>query len=182
LVYIYISHQQKSLDSEKLSKYLDNIEDTTSFLSNTIEDFTNFLSTNKKIETFYIADIVIETKALVVSNQHKIKIEYEEEKAIEFKGYKSELIQSLLVLLNNAIHACEKNSIYTNEADINSDVDILVEATPKFASTYGFGAIARLKEIQSEISSFLGVPVDLADSSGMGKTAKKFILDRAIYV
>ena len=69
-----------------------------------------------------------------------------------------------------------------NEADIHSDVDILVEATPKFAATYGFGAIARLKEIQNEISSFLGIPVDLADSSGMGKTAKKFILDRAIYV
>ena len=69
-----------------------------------------------------------------------------------------------------------------NEADKNSDVDILIEATPKFASMYGFGAIARLKEIQDEISSFLGIPVDLADSSGMGKTAKKFILDRAIYV
>ena len=69
-----------------------------------------------------------------------------------------------------------------NEADKNSDVDILVEATPKFASRYGFTAISRLKEIQNEISSFLGVPVDLADSSGMGKTAKKFILDRAIYV
>ncbi len=69
-----------------------------------------------------------------------------------------------------------------DEANIHSDVDILVEATPKFASTYGFSAIARLKEIQNEMSSFLGLPVDLADSSGMGKTAKKFILDRAIYV
>ncbi len=69
-----------------------------------------------------------------------------------------------------------------NEADKNSDVDVLVEASPKFAATYGFGAIARLKEIQQEMASFLGVPVDLADSSGMGKTAKKFILDRAIYV
>ena len=69
-----------------------------------------------------------------------------------------------------------------NEADKNSDIDILVEATPKFASTYGFGAIARLKEIQNEMSSFLGISVDLADSTGMGKTAKKFILDRAIYV
>ena len=70
-----------------------------------------------------------------------------------------------------------------NEATIESDVDILIEATPKFAQTYGFGAVARLREIQSEISQALGgLPVDFADITGMGKTAKKFIVDRAIYV
>jgi len=69
-----------------------------------------------------------------------------------------------------------------DEADEQSDIDILVEATPRFASTYGFSAINRIKEIQEEMSKALGVKVDLADSTGMGKTAKKFILDRAIYV
>ena len=64
----------------------------------------------------------------------------------------------------------------------DSDVDILVEATPEFASRYGFGAISRIHEIQAELSSALGVPVDLADSTGMSKTGKKFIIDRAIYV
>ncbi len=69
-----------------------------------------------------------------------------------------------------------------DEADNNSDIDILVEATPTFASKYGFGAIARIGEIQAELSDALGVPVDLADSTGMGRTGKKFIIDRAIYV
>lgn len=70
-----------------------------------------------------------------------------------------------------------------NAADNQSDIDVLVEATPQFAHKYGFGAIARLQDIQKEMSKALdGLPVDLADSSGMGKTAKKFILDRAIYV
>jgi len=69
-----------------------------------------------------------------------------------------------------------------DEADANSDVDILVEATPKFANKYGFGAIRRIHEIQSEISQALGLKVDLADITGMGKTGKKFIIDRAIYV
>ncbi len=69
-----------------------------------------------------------------------------------------------------------------DEANENSDIDILVEATPQFASKYGFQAINRIKEIQTEMSQLFGVPVDLADSSGMGTTAKKFILDRAIYV
>jgi predicted nucleotidyltransferase len=69
-----------------------------------------------------------------------------------------------------------------DEADEKSDVDILVEATPKFASLYGFGAISRINEIKKELSDALGIPVDLADSTGMGKTAQKFIIDRAIYV
>jgi len=69
-----------------------------------------------------------------------------------------------------------------DEADAKSDVDILVEATPEFASRYGFGAIARINEIQTELSQALGLQVDLADSTGMSKTGKKFIIDRAIYV
>lgn len=69
-----------------------------------------------------------------------------------------------------------------DEANESSDVDVLIEATPEFANRYGFKAIARLNEIQKEMSKTLGVQVDLADSSGMGRTAKKFIIDRAIYV
>ena len=69
-----------------------------------------------------------------------------------------------------------------DEADDSSDIDILVEATPEFADKYGFGAIARIKEIQKEMSQSLGIQVDLADSTGMGRTDKKFIIDRAIYV
>ena len=69
-----------------------------------------------------------------------------------------------------------------DEATENSDIDILVESTPEFANKYGFQSIHRINEIKSEISTLFGVPVDLADSTGMGKTAKKFILDRAIYV
>ena len=69
-----------------------------------------------------------------------------------------------------------------DEEGMDSDVDVLVEATPKFAQLYGFNAIKRIKEIQHEMSLALGIPGDLADSTGMGKTGKMFILDRAIYV
>ena len=69
-----------------------------------------------------------------------------------------------------------------DEADERSDIDILVEATPEFAAKYGFQAISRIKQIQNELSEYFQVSVDIADSSGMGKTGKKFILDRAIYV
>ena len=98
--------------------------------------------------------------------------------------------QILAYLTNAKIHYQKEGFIIKalfgsysrDEADVNSDVDILVEATPEFADRYGFSAIARVNEIASEISHALGVKVDLADSTGMGKTAQKFIIDRAIYV
>ena len=69
-----------------------------------------------------------------------------------------------------------------DEATDSSDIDILIEAKPEFASRYGFKAVQRINEIKQELASLLGAPVDLADSTGLGKTGKKFILDRAIYV
>ena len=59
-----------------------------------------------------------------------------------------------------------------NEATASSDVDILIEATPVFANKYGFGAIARLKDIELELEKVFKTKVDLADITGMGKQLK----------
>ena len=69
-----------------------------------------------------------------------------------------------------------------DEATKNSDIDILIEATSQFATKYGFQAIHRINEIKKELSDVFKTDVDLADSSGMGHTARKFIIDRTIYV
>ncbi len=69
-----------------------------------------------------------------------------------------------------------------DEARRDSDIDVLVNATPDFAARYGFRAIARIREIEEEMGRDLGLKVDLADKSGMGKTGKKFIIDKTIYV
>ena len=100
-------------------------------------------------------------KSEIIEKLHSVKSKYSQE------GF---IIQGLF------------GSYSRDEADENSDIDILVEATPEFANRYGFKAIERIKEIQKELSEFFNISVDLADSSGMGKTAKKFIIDRAIYV
>jgi len=57
-----------------------------------------------------------------------------------------------------------------------------MEDTHEFASLYGFSAIARVHEIQAELSKAFGLPVDLVDSTGMSKIGKKFIIGRAIYL
>jgi len=68
-----------------------------------------------------------------------------------------------------------------NVSDPN-DIDILVHTTPEFSKRYRFGAINRYHEIRDEISQTLGYPIDLASSTGMGRTAQKYIIDRAVYI
>ncbi|MBE0495165.1 MAG: nucleotidyltransferase domain-containing protein [Campylobacterales bacterium] len=69
-----------------------------------------------------------------------------------------------------------------DEADEKSDIDILIEAKPSFVERYGMRSIERMGEIQKELSRALGKSVDFADKTGLGKTGKKFIIDRTIYV
>jgi len=106
-------------------------------------------------------DNIIETKANIINKLKKVKPIYAKE------GF---IIKGLF------------GSYSRDEHTKNSDIDILVESTPKFATKYGFQSVNRIKQIQEELSDIFNVKVDLADSTGMGKTAKKFILDRTIYV
>jgi len=51
-----------------------------------------------------------QTEQLVsLSNKSDIRIIYKNIEDIEIIGYKSELVQSLLILFNNAIYACHEN-------------------------------------------------------------------------
>lgn len=114
-----IDYRKEILDSAKLEEHLNKIEETTAHLSQTINDFTDFFSKNKNSETFYIDDVVVQTKQLsLISNHKNIELIYQKEEHVEIRGYKSELIQSLLILINNAIYACHKNLSLTKQGQI----------------------------------------------------------------
>ncbi len=69
-----------------------------------------------------------------------------------------------------------------DEQNDQSDIDILYELRPAFASKYGFRAVAKIREIQWNLEKALGKSVDLASRSGMGKVAQEYIIQRTIYV
>ena len=116
---IDIDQRKEILDSKKLDEHLIKIEETTAYLSKTINDFTDFFSQNKNSEHFYIKDIIIQAKKLIpVSNQKDIEIIYNQKEDMNIIGYKSELLQSLLIILNNAIYACKKNLHKTKQGKI----------------------------------------------------------------
>jgi len=73
-------------------------------------------------------------------------------------------------------------SYASDQASEESDVDILMHTDARFTEKYGMLSFKRLNEIREELSQYFHTKVDIASSSGMGKTAKKFIIDKAIYI
>jgi len=105
-----MDYRKQIMDKEKFNQYLDDIEVTTVFLSKTINDFTDFFSRSKEPNLFKVSSVVEQAKRLSLNSLDcNVEVIYENGNNLEINGYASELVQSLLVLLNNAIYVCQKN-------------------------------------------------------------------------
>jgi len=123
---IDIDDRKNILERERLDEHLNKIEETTNYLSKTINDFTDFFSKTKTKDTFLIADIINQVEQLSGMGNHKeIEIVYKTEKEIRIVGYRSELIQSILIILNNAIYASLKNLSHTSKGKITIETEVL---------------------------------------------------------
>ncbi len=118
-----IDYRKKNLDAKRFNNYLDDIEGTTAYLSKTINDFTDFFSKNKEAQVFNVLSVLIQAKHLSsFSLSDKLELHFSEEIDIKVKGYPSELLQSLLVLLNNAIYICQEKLEIIGKGEIYIDV------------------------------------------------------------
>jgi signal transduction histidine kinase len=120
---IDIDHRKEQLEREKLEKHLDDIEETTAYLSRTINDFTDFFSHDKVKKKFSINEVIEHVKRLVVlKKEDNIVIVYDKSENLTLEGYRSELVQSLLILLNNAVYACRKYLLENQRGHIRIEV------------------------------------------------------------
>jgi len=130
-----MDYRKQTMDRERFNNYLDEIEQTTTFLSKTINDFTDFFAKNKEPHRFKVSLVIKQAKRLSLKGSAcHLEVIYKNAEEVEINGYASELVQSLLVLLNNAIYVCQKNLSHTKEGKIfihvakeNKEVVISVE-------------------------------------------------------
>ncbi|NQY95504.1 MAG: nucleotidyltransferase domain-containing protein [Campylobacteraceae bacterium] len=74
-------------------------------------------------------------------------------------------------------------SYANNSANEDSDIDILVETTPKFLEKYrGFKAFSKLDEFREILSNEFNKNIDLVDKQGLLQHKNTYILDKTIYV
>lgn len=70
-----------------------------------------------------------------------------------------------------------------DEQNAKSDIDILIETTPKFLQKYkGFRAFARLDDIKHELEKIFSKEIDLVDKEGLKQHNNTHILESALYV
>ena len=100
---ILLEKEMGILQDQTLKDYLNKINKSAQYLSNTIDDFRNFFNPEKVKNYFYLAN-VFETALDLLSAQfssQNIKI-IKNIEDIEINSYENELIQALINILNNA--------------------------------------------------------------------------------
>jgi PAS domain S-box-containing protein len=110
-----------SLDDEELMKYMDEIENSTEYLSKTIDDFRDYFKPDKQKTAFKSTNIIEKSLKIVNSSlqSHEIEI-IKDIEDIELHQLDGELIQVLINILNNAKDALVEKNIKNKVIKIES--------------------------------------------------------------
>jgi len=123
------------LTLEYLEDKVEAIEETIEYMTQTIEDFSDYLNPTRQKNRFYLSDSVEKAMELTMPslNKSKVDIIFYDEDDCEFYGSKNELTQVLIILINNAKEALEKDSnnsdklIKINLEQINKDYILTIQ-------------------------------------------------------
>ena len=131
-LYLDVDYKKKLLTQEKLDGHLNDIEEVTSYLSTTIHDFTNFFNHDKALEHFSLSEILYQSQKLALMSVGKKSLfSHNMHEDLQMVGYKSELIQALLIVINNAIDACNQKGVVAKivirTSEKNAYVNIMIE-------------------------------------------------------
>ena len=124
---IIIKYKKDTLSVEMLNKLKENFQEQINYLSNTIDDFQNFFKPKKDKEIFVINEIILSTLNLIKPKfeKNRIKTNFNSITNINYFGYKNELAQVLLTILNNSLDAFEENNVLDKLIEI--DLETLKE-------------------------------------------------------
>jgi signal transduction histidine kinase len=100
---IKIKHEMDMFDQKEIPKSMDQIVETTEFLSNTINDLRDFFKKDKQKVTFSLDELISSNLKLLDASfkNNNILVDLRVND-IEIVGYKNEMIQAMLNILNNA--------------------------------------------------------------------------------
>jgi len=99
-----LQKEYSTIDDDTLISALDNINDTTKFLSQTIDDFQDYLKKDKEKTNFNLALNINKVLNILKANfeNHEINIILKIEKELSLYTYENELKQVILNILNNS--------------------------------------------------------------------------------
>jgi len=101
---LFLKYKKDSLNDEVVSDVKKQFQHNIVYMSKTIDDFQNFFKPQQQKENFFIIDLVNDTLLLIkpLFDKKKITFDIQIDENISYYGYKSELGQVVLNILNNA--------------------------------------------------------------------------------
>jgi signal transduction histidine kinase len=123
-VLLGIRHRTRGISDSDMLRFKVKSNYIIQNMSKTIDDFKNFFSPNKEKERFCIRDAINETAVFIKSSylEYNIELINRVNKNIEIVGYKNELEQVFLNILNNSKDAIIENRTVIKNPTVTIDV------------------------------------------------------------
>jgi signal transduction histidine kinase len=101
---LFLKYKKDTLNEDIVSDIKKQFQQNIVYMSKTIDDFQNFFKPQQQKEKFFIIDLVNDTLLLIkpLFDRKKITFDIQIDENISYYGYKSELGQVILNILNNA--------------------------------------------------------------------------------
>jgi signal transduction histidine kinase len=118
-------YYHNKIDGVSLKSQIKHIDSSVKFMNQTINDFRLFFNSSKVKDEFLLFQCVDEVVSLVspVLKQNSIKVYIDIEKYIKIDGYKNELKQVFLNLINNSYEQLVFGNIEDKEIRVSAVVD-----------------------------------------------------------
>jgi len=119
---IMIKYKNKKLNDTIMENFSSKSENLIKNMNNTIESFINFFKPDKKQVNFYIFEVLNESFNFIKESfySNNISLEINCNKDLQYKGYKNELEQVVLIILNNS-----KDAFLSQEKDGLISINVL---------------------------------------------------------
>jgi len=108
------------LDSEDIAKKLHRIENSISYMSETIEDFMNYYKPNKEKENFSLRKAVAKSLEVLRAplESHKVEVHVVGDHSLDIYGYLNEYIQVIVSILSNANDIMNQRQVIAPKIEI----------------------------------------------------------------
>jgi len=119
---LLLQQEVHSINEENLKSSLNKINNQAQYLSKTIHDFESLLNTNTDLEILKLSNVISKCLSIqkITLNTDNIEVISNIDDSIVLNTIETELMQSLLNIINNAIDALKKQSIEEKYIFINT--------------------------------------------------------------
>lgn len=178
LISVDNEYKQGKLTQIQLSKKLDQIEELTAYMSNTIFSFSHYFDSKKENSSVSVQKVIERAVSLLqpLINREKIEINITYDTEHSFIGDEKEFIQVILVIISNAMDILKIKKVLHPliKIDVKSQKDQIV------IEIWDNGGGVPLKSLEKIFEPFFSTK-EYKDGSGIGLYMAKMIVENTMH-